>query len=333
MQTFRKIPQIIRQVGARRRLAWGLFRHKNKGRIFRKYLKVLLWPPLALLAPLLLLILSLLPRKVLRGLANAVGRVWVRVSPSSRRLGLSNLDLIYGNSLSLAEKEAVLLASIQSILRSVLDHFYFFCHPAALERHVIIAEADRVRLADLAKTGAVILSAHLGNWEILLSLLPRFAPVNVLARSQGHFDRIVVAARARFGAKTVHDSSSEAKELTGRLKQGETVFCILDRNVSHAKGVVIDFMGQPAFTPYFPVNMAYFGEVPVVPAFLVEEGDNYRLVLGQSIVVEALASKLETYHHYTALFLAAIEDQIRRTSDQWFWAHKRWARPKGEVLG
>ncbi|OPZ59071.1 MAG: lipid A biosynthesis lauroyl acyltransferase [Deltaproteobacteria bacterium ADurb.Bin510] len=279
------------------------------------------------------MILRFLPRRALRGFANAAGRIWVRVSPSSRRLGLSNLDLIYGDSLSPAEKEAVLLASIQSILRSVLDHFYFFCRPAALERHVIIAEADRVRLAELANTGAVILSAHLGNWEILLSLLSGFAPVNVLARSQEQFDRIVVAARARFGTKTVHDSSSEVKELSGRLRQGEMVFCILDRNVSHAKGVVSDFMGQPAFTPYFPVNMAYFGGVPVIPAFLVEEGEVYRLVLGEAITVEPLATKLETYRHYTALFLAAIEKQVRQTPEQWFWAHKRWARPKGEVQG
>jgi len=141
-----------------------------------------------------------------------------------------------------------------------------------------------------------------------------------------------VTARAKHGIKTVHDSSAEVKELTGRLNKGELAFCILDRNVSHAKGVVVDFMGQPAFTPYFPVNLAYWGQVPVVPAFLIEEGLNYRLIVEEAINVEALATKHETYLHYTERFLGAIEKQIRQTPDQWFWSHKRWSRPKGTVM-
>ena len=106
---------------------------------------------------------------------------------------------------------------------------------------------------------------------------------------------------------------------------------IFDRNLSHSKGIIAEFMGKPAFTPYFPVNIAMEGHVPVVGAFLIQEGRNYRLHVEDPIEVKPLQNKEETYRYYVKIFLDLIEKYIRHYPEQWFWAHKRWGRPKGVV--
>ncbi len=303
----------------------------RKQRLIGKYLKKVLWPILAILTPVFLFILRVMPLKLLLIIADGIAKVWFKASSASYKLGMGNLDLIYGDHKSRREKEQLHYQSIRSILRSSMVFFYYsYRQDKFFERLLIDDDSQRV-LDQIKTSGAVILTAHLGNWELLFAAISRFCKTGAIARSQKQFDSFVVNSRARVNVHTYLDSCVTSRQLTEKLSNGEFVCTILDRNVSHAKGIVRNFMGYPAFTPYHLVNLAHFGKVPVVGAFLVPEGDKFRLHLEEPIWVEDQGSKEQTYCRYVDEFLAVVEKYVRLYPQEWFWAHKRWSRPKGEV--
>jgi KDO2-lipid IV(A) lauroyltransferase len=215
----------------------------------------------------------------------------------------------------------------------MMDFYYFSHRKESSEIKVLVDPACEEKIRSITGNGkaALILTAHLGNWELLCGYLRRFGKISLIARDQKDFDRYVVECRNRYGIGTIHDSSSNAQLISDILARGEMVIFIFDRNLSHTKGIITKFIGYPAFTPYFPVNIAMNGHVPVVGAFLTQEGRNYRLHIEDPIEVKPLQDKEETYRYYVKIFLDLTEKYIRLYPDQWFWAHKRWGRPKGDV--
>jgi KDO2-lipid IV(A) lauroyltransferase len=294
----------------------------------------MLWPIGAALTPLLLFFMRIIPRHALVLIARALGAAWYAWSPPDRHLGLENLGLAYGQSLSRRDKARICRASFQNVIIQMVE-FFRLSHMSREARGRMllnrkeVEEAVRPLLAD--GRGALILSAHLGNWELLLGYLRVFAPASMLARSQKQFDRFVVRCRDRIEVNTLHDKNVTSAGMGGMLARGELVCVIFDRNVRRAKGIIVDFLGHPAFSAYHPVNIALSGNAPVVPAFLVRERGGYRLLMEEPIKVKELATKDETYHHNVRLFLNAIEKHIRLYPHQWFWAHKRWGKPKGTL--
>ncbi len=306
---------------------------RSPRRLARKYMKRLLWPVAARLTPLVLWGFRQMSRESLHRFADGVAGLWFRLSPASRTLGIGNLDLVYGDELSSERKAEIFKQSIAGIIKSMLDTFYFSYHPDALAELVIIDSRTEKHLQQLNGRGAVILMAHLGNWELLMAVLRKYGMVSVVARGQKQFDDFVVNCRARYGVTTLHDNSSESQLITARLAAGEMVTTVLDRNVSHAKGVIALFMGKPAFTPYFPVNLADYGKAPVLPAFLIPEGMLYRLIVDEPIDVEVKGDRIDAYIQYSQEFVDVIGKYVRKYPQHWFWGHKRWHRPKGEVRG
>ncbi|OPZ59582.1 MAG: Phosphatidylinositol mannoside acyltransferase [Deltaproteobacteria bacterium ADurb.Bin510] len=305
---------------------------KRRRRI-RRQLKNQAYPYLARITPAALKLLGRLSRNQIKGLADHVSSLWYRLSPASRQLGLANLDIAYGSSLTPQAKAMLLKKSIASSIRAPLEFHYYACRPQELDKDLLIAEDVSHKLEQILSRshGAIILTAHFGNWELLNAALRRFAPISIVSRRQKQFDRFVTADREVFGVNTEHDDQTSAQQLCDRLRNGELVEVVMDRNVSHAKGVVVPFMGQPAFTPYFAVNLALYAGVPVIPAFLVDEGQLYRLKLGDPIEIEPLETKTATYRHYCTVFNQTLSQAILAQPEKWFWAHKRWSRPKGEV--
>lgn len=306
---------------------------KKRGREFRKQLKIRLYPVLAQIVPRALRLLNRLSLTQIDKLSRFVAQRWYRISTSSRTLGLDNLELIYKTEFDHATRAELLQTSIANAIKGPLEFFHYTTRQAQFRQALIIADSDRRRLEDILKPdrGAVILTAHLGNCELLNAALRQFAPISIVSRHQKEFDQFVTTTRADFDVNTEHDHLTSAQQLVNRLQHGELVEIVQDRNVSHAKGVVVPFMGQPAFTPYFAVNLALHAGVPIIPAFLFAEGRNYRLVVQDAIEISACGNKTETYIHYCTRFNQAIGQAIQAHPEQWFWAHKRWARPKGEV--
>ncbi len=295
----------------------------------------MLWNVGGALAPLILNALRHLSRDSLHVISKGFGSAWYYLIPSSRKLGIRNLDRVYGESISRQRKAFICRESFKNILTCMMDFYYFSFHPEDIESHVVFDPSLEEKLRPIIDKGKGILvcSAHIGNWELLASYMKKFAPTNILGRKEKDFDHYVTDCRKRHGVDTIHDESmTSMKKVLTKLNQGEMVGFILDRNIRDIEGIMVDFMGNPAFTPYYPVKVALKTGIPVMGMFLLQEGSLYRLCIEGPFEVKQLDGNGSTYHHYTQVFLKTTEKYIRGNPEQWFWAHKRWSNPKGTVV-
>jgi Kdo2-lipid IVA lauroyltransferase/acyltransferase len=75
-------------------------------------------------------------------------------------------------------------------------------------------------------------------------------------------------------------------------------------------------------------------EVPVLPAFMVRQGEtsSHQITILPVIEVHPSGNRDDSVREHTQVFTAVIESMIRRYPDHWNWIHRRWkTRPQHEA--
>jgi Kdo2-lipid IVA lauroyltransferase/acyltransferase len=181
--------------------------------------------------------------------------------------------------------------------------------------------------------GLLILTAHVGNFEMLI-MVPatrddRLALVHRPNRNP-LIDRMVTARRERFRAIAVPRKGA-GRPVLKLLHDNWTVAMPLDLDTR--SGVFVDFFGMKAATSDGLARVAMATGAPVLPAFILREGTGPRHVVKILPAIEVLRAgdRGESIRENTQRFTAAIESVVRDNPSQWNWIHRRWkTRPPGE---
>jgi len=177
------------------------------------------------------------------------------------------------------------------------------------------------------KKGLISLTAHMGNWELLAGIfgLKGFQG-GVLARRIYYepYDRWIVGLRQAVGIRTLYRDDSP-KALIKLLKRNEILGILADQDIDSVNGIFVDFFGRPAYTPVAPAKLAVASGAPILPNFLLwDQGDRYRLVLGEVIEPAVKTNREAAVRDITVQWMRACEEVIRRYPEQWGWMHDRW---------
>jgi lauroyl/myristoyl acyltransferase len=271
---------------------------------------------------------ALLPRPARLAAARAVGRGMGRRLPAEWRAVRGNLVRVLPE------------ATPRELERAVSDTFANFgaffadvlivnrAAHATLARHVARRAGDEHLGAALtAGRGAVLVTAHLGNWELGGRLLagrggaPR-THVVLSPEEDAALERHpwVNASELRFVTRS-HPTS--ALGLLAALRRGEAVAMQGDRPTGERGDRLVPFFGAPVAFPIGPFVLARAAGSPVLPAFCTMERDGrYRVDVGAPIWVkpgEEMAG-LEA-------MVAALEDAVRAHPTQWFNFFDVWTPP------
>lgn len=181
--------------------------------------------------------------------------------------------------------------------------------------------------------GVIILSAHLGNWEIGGSaLVARGFPLDVVVARQRNqlFDRYLTRSRERLGFGIIPRHEGRRGVLAA-LKAGRLAGILGDQDARRA-GVFVDFFGRPASTARGPAVLALRSGALIVTLFAVRLPGwrpRYHVCL-EALEETAAAGRAETVAAMTQAFTTRIEEYVLRYPDQYFWLHKRWKTPPPE---
>ena len=172
-----------------------------------------------------------------------------------------------------------------------------------------------------------MLTAHLGNWE-LLALAPVLTgyPLTVVARALDSRTLNVWADRLRgtVGVEVV-DKREAMRPVLSALRRGRLVGVLLDQNASRREGVFVPFFGRLASTSRAVALLALRTHTPVVPAFARRVGPGRHVVTVHPALPLPPTSDLEAaVLALTSRCTEVIEEAIRTTPDQWLWMHDRW---------
>lgn len=285
----------------------------------------------AIVAGGLLRLLGRLPARRRYRLAGRLG-AWVRfLDRRHHRHARDSLALRYG--------EAGVEAKVAAVFRE-LGHLgaelplLERSDPADLTQ-LVAAEEGREHIDAMTADprGTLVLSLHLGNWELLGHLLPHYglSPFHVVYRPLDNpiLDGHLRANRERHGARAINRWNA-SRPILQALRRGETVAILPDQNTPNTERVRLPFLGEEARVPTSLARFAHKTGSPILPVFLVREGvERFRLVALAPIEPGRYADSEEGLRDLTAEVVAAMETGIARAPAQWFWVHRRWRRKHG----
>jgi KDO2-lipid IV(A) lauroyltransferase len=269
----------------------------------------------------------------------AMARLAFWVLGGQMRSGIRNLEIAFPE-MEPGERKRILRSSTESIGRTVAEFANF--DPATVEasRATIrfdfeSAEFQAYKRAKAEGRGVLMPTAHIGNWELLLSgFALQYEPIYFMARELDNplIDKMFADKRAKFGSRQFYKSDS-AKSVLKALKTGESVGVLPDTNTDLREGVFVPFFGVEASTTAGVARLAIHANALIFPMFAVwDEGEQHYVVYnGQPIEPANTGDRENDVITTTAAFTAEIEKIVRRFPEQWLWIHRRWkTRPPGE---
>lgn len=278
------------------------------------------------LASVALPLLRLVPWETGRLLGRLVGEAGFIFARRERALALEHLSLALGDRLSERERRETCRRVFRNTGQGAMEFIMLldrFGPP--LLRMVDGGEfRERLRRHREQGKGVIVLTGHLGNWELAGAWTACLFPASVVARRIYYepFNRILVRMRARLGMRTIYRNDSPRKILRS-LRRNEVVAILADQDVSDVQGVHVDFFGRPAYTPTGPVSLAFHSGAPMLLAFVIRVGARFRIVSYPFDLVRT-GNRREELHLNTQRWSTVLEDLIRENPDQWPWNHRRW---------
>ncbi len=175
--------------------------------------------------------------------------------------------------------------------------------------------------------GALVVTAHLGNWELLAARLRRLGYDGAVVGRERPRDpsaQWLVRMRAAYGLRSLAQTSP-ARRLLEVLAQGGTLGLLADLEVRRLAGAFVPFFGRPAWTATAPAALARAAGLPLLPARCVAiDGARYRLSFDEPLELDRGLDRREATLELTARLNALYERWIRAAPEQWAWHQPRW---------
>ena len=281
------------------------------------------------------------PPAALPFVARAAGWCWWALDGRRRERARENLRVAFGAGLDDTARRALVRRSFASLLGVPLEVLLqprLLSHPADLRRRVrLLGDWDQLRSEVAAGGGGLIVTGHLGNWELAGRCLRLLGvPAQVVVRPIENPWLDAHASRARGGAGSVITKRGAARGVLAALRSGRWVALLADQNAG-VGGVFVPFFGLEASTPALPAVLALRNGAPLYLGACLRASRGpltYDIHLRRLEVPRAVEPSPEAVRTLLSQATRTLESWIRLVPDQYNWLHRRWKRrPAGEVPG
>jgi len=174
--------------------------------------------------------------------------------------------------------------------------------------------------------GAVVLTAHLGNWELggaVISLLG----YPFWAVALPHKDkRINDFFNHQRESKNLHviPLGHAVRTCLKLLKDNKFVALVGDRDFSE-KGSVVKFFNKQALLPEGPAAFALQTGAPIIPGFMLRnKDDSFTLQFEKPVEFNPSGDKEKDTFELISRYAVILEKYIRKYPDQWFMFRRFW---------
>ncbi|KCZ52678.1 lysophospholipid acyltransferase family protein [Hyphomonas pacifica] len=191
---------------------------------------------------------------------------------------------------------------------------------------------DRIRDSD---KGAVFISGHFANWEIMPATITQRIPDAVMtyrALNNPHIDRRIAELRHDYGTTVNAPKGIGTRELMRALSRGAPVALMNDQKFN--EGISVPLFGHEAMTAPGPTRLALKYGVPIVPVSTERVGPaRFRVEFHEPFVPEDTGNPDADIRNSVLRINAFIEDHVRKAPGQWFWQHRRWPKDAWKNAG
>lgn len=269
-------------------------------------------------------LVSRLPLSAIHRLGSWVGWVFDHWPNRQRRNALINIGLCLPG-LTRGEQIELRAANLREFGKTYLEIAYLWLRPSSevLSRVREVRGVEHLRRED--GRGLIVLSPHIGAWELAGMYLSTHGPTAIFYKPQKYLDDMIQTARARGGAELAPITAKGIRVLVQALERGDFVGILPDQEPKADKGAVFaPLFGVPAFTMLLVNRLARRTGAPVVFLFAerLADAEGFRV---HCIPAPAGIDSDDDVVAATALNLG-IERCVMTCPEQYVWPYKRFRR-------
>ena len=262
--------------------------------------------------------------------ARFLSKLYYIIDKRRMKIAKSNLKKAFGDKYSNQEINDI----VKQMLYNFVVEFYMFFAVDNKPNEEIMNMLDVINLEYVHKAsekgkGVIMLTAHLGNWELPARMLTNFGfTLNVIARDSDHTGITTVTNNIRNnGGYSVYSKDRPLLGIVKALRRGELIAILPDQN--NDDGIWVKFFGIPAKTAVGPAVLSLKTGAPIVPIFCKRESlGKYRIEIKPEIDYTPLGDKDKDIENLTQICNDVIEKEIREYPASWLWLHNRWKKNK-----
>ena len=290
--------------------------------------------------PLGIFLAGRLSRRAVVALGRGIGSPYLRRRRKYVAALASNLSRILGASPDSPEVARRVRELIDGHFAAWADFLHFAMRPpeetAALVEGVVGFE--RILEARARGKGVLLLTAHLGNWEVGgLMLAAVRQPVHVVLVPDifPAVERSRRRLHARAGVTEIPIDRSFAPTLAVLRALGSNAIVAMqgDRDFNNT-GVAVPFFGRDAYFPRGPFRVAMATEATALPAFIVRVPDGrYRAIIEDPIPIDRDGDREAALRRNIERYVAILERYVRQYPEQWYCFYPFWDDPSRQDRG
>jgi KDO2-lipid IV(A) lauroyltransferase len=294
------------------------------------------------------LFIRLLPFKIALSLGEMLGLLSYYLFPSRRAITVTNLKLtrLWSN----LQINCIAREVAKSMGKNIIEFLRLPSLSQKRMNHYIEWEGlEHLENAFTQNRGVFILTAHLGNWDLIASAVAlKGYRVNLITKHLkiGILNKFWLSYRAKMGINQLYRQGS-LREIISALKNNELIGFVLDQHTKSTDGIIVDFFNRPAWTTPSLAVLSQRYNVPVVPGFIIRQpNQKHKIIFEPPITflqprwdgvyppmsirgtVAQQSTNEETIRYNTQVYTNVIERYVRKYPEQWIWMHRRWKKER-----
>lgn len=260
--------------------------------------------------------LSAIARPLQLILGSTLGMLVYSLFPRARLTGRMNLVRALPH---LKNPNRILRQSFRHFGQALLECFLLPVHRCRFSSYVKYRNETLYRETVREGKGAILLSAHMGNWEYVGSLCRFAGPVHGLFRQQKKLQSTILKLRECTGMKPL-DVKQSLKEAVRALRKGHVCGIVGDqfRESEHS------FFGYPTHFPSGAYRLAVQTQCPIILALCIRKGHDLVVEVLEVLRPDPSLPREEAISDLQKKYIQWLESTILQYPEQYLWMRDFW---------
>ena len=245
------------------------------------------------------------------------------IFPKRKKVAEKNLKIAFPNKSQF---------EIDNIIKSTYKHYMILMFEFLRQRN-LQAKNIKVNMDSITKDllssnkGLILMTAHLGNWEMIIPVLSQYKKSTVIVKVQKNSggDKFLNEAR-NFKNITLLPMKASKRIMIDALINGEALALASDQNAGN-KGIKVPFFGSKVSIPKGAAYFHYKTKCPIAIGFcILKEDFSYEFKLRSIEIEENFDNTEDLFFSIHQTYCSFLEQEIKKNPEQYFWFHRKLDR-------
>jgi KDO2-lipid IV(A) lauroyltransferase len=281
---------------------------------------------------ILIFLMYLLHKRIAQILGKILALLLFYLVPIRKKQLLENIVLAFPEK-SKRDIDLIAKNTYKTFVKIFIDMVFIFKMSDDEIEKLLIYDKNIINNALSKRKGVVLLSAHLGNWELSAAAFAKeYTTAIIVAKQSNDFiNRMIDNFRNKKGFKVTcfkRDDKMSFRNIIKALRKNHVLAILADQDAGY-NGIFVPFFGRLASTPRGLAFFAIYANSPIITAFGVYQKDGSMKVELEELPIPNTGNEEKDIEIISNTYNQRLEKAIRKNPEQWFWFHRRWkTRPK-----